>query len=336
MLRNRTQVPKVVSLDNEERLLILPGEDKDTSTAQGRPIGEEYFNPSVKQTFMQTHSISLSVLSTANPWLDFLPASEASALATDLNQDLQELCEANSESSPFKGFGVLPSMDVNLCIAEIQRISHLSHLKGVILSSMGLGNGLGDKEMFPIWEALQQTNLIAFLHPHYGLGNEAYKGTGHSLSLALGFPFETSAALSQLILSGALDKFPHLKLLVAHAGGTLPFLAGRLDSCVKADAHISRNLEHVPSFYLKKMYFDAVCYHPAALKCLVELVGVDRIVFGTDHPFFPPEENSNEEGVIWPSAIANMDVIADSRLSPEDQDKILYLNAWKLLDLKNE
>ena len=77
--------------------------------------------------------------------------------------------------------------------------------------------------------AASELDLTIFLHPHYGVGNEHFGGHGHSLFLALGFTFETTAAVARLILSGALDELPNLKLLLAHGGGTLPFLAGRLD-----------------------------------------------------------------------------------------------------------
>lgn len=73
---------------------------------------------------------------------------------------------------------------------------------------------------------------MIFLHPHYGVGNEHYGDAGHSLFLALGFPFETTVCVSRLIVSGALDELPNLKLLVAHAGACMPALIGRLDSCV--------------------------------------------------------------------------------------------------------
>ena len=76
---------------------------------------------------------------------------------------------------------------------------------------------------------------MIFLHPHYGLCNEQYHDTGHALFLALGFPFETTAAVSRLIVTGVLDEIPKLKILVAHAGAALPSLIGRLDSCVAHD-----------------------------------------------------------------------------------------------------
>jgi predicted TIM-barrel fold metal-dependent hydrolase len=103
-------------------------------------------------------------------------------------------------------------------------------------------------------QAIENKDLTIFLHPHYGVGNEHYMDAGHALFLALGFPFETTVAVSRLIVSGQLDKMPNLKLLVAHAGAALPGLIGRLDSCVFHDLAIANRLEHTPTEYLQRMY----------------------------------------------------------------------------------
>ena len=81
---------------------------------------------------------------------------------------------------------------------------------------------------------------MIFVHPHYGLGNEALGDYGHAMPLALGFPFETTASIARLILSGVFDRFPELRLMAAHAGGVLPYLASRLDACVAASCRRPR------------------------------------------------------------------------------------------------
>ena len=98
----------------------------------------------------------------------------------------------------------------------------------------------------------------------------------------MGQPAETLLikAISRLILAGTLDKFPDLRILLAHSGGTIPFLAGRLDSCVAHDPTVRDRLKHEPSWYLKRLYYDGVGYHAPALKLARELVGADRIMFG--------------------------------------------------------
>ena len=166
----------------------------------------------------------------------------------------------------------------------------------------------------------------------YGLGNDQFGGFGHSLFLALGFPFETTAAVARLILAGTLDRHPSLKLLVAHSGGCLPFLAGRLNSCVEGEPALAASLEKRPSEYLKMLYYDAVIYGDAQMSMVQDLMeSEDTIMFGTDHPFFPPPEGGTA-AVRWPSTDKNHHAIAE--LDPAVAHKVRSANARALLRIE--
>jgi predicted TIM-barrel fold metal-dependent hydrolase len=221
-------------------------------------------------------------------------------------------------------------------VAEVHRIAKMPHMRGVIMGTYGLGKGLDDPLLEPLWAALAETGLTVFLHPHYGVGNEHFHGTGHALALALGFPFETSVAVSRLIVSGVLERHSKLKLLLAHSGGTLPYLIGRLDSCVAHDIALSARLPHAPSFYLKRLYFDALSYHLPTLQALIQFAGADRIFFGTDHPFFPPPQPTKGAPIdintaVWPSTVSNYKLI--QQLDPVIQTAILSGNAKRVFKL---
>jgi predicted TIM-barrel fold metal-dependent hydrolase len=233
ILRKRADVPYVRSVNGIDRLVILPGEDKEKSTAIGRPIGREYFDVNAKLQFMDNHGIAKSVVSLANPWLDFLSGDAAQSAAQELNDELEALC-AQSRGRLY-GFATLPVRNTKASLAELERLSTLKHIKGVILGTPGAGNGLDHEDMRDVLSSIQDKGLLIFLHPHYGVGNEHFHNSGHTLFLALGFPFETTVCVSRLIVTGVLDKLPKLKLLVAHAGAALPALIGRLDSCVEHD-----------------------------------------------------------------------------------------------------
>jgi aminocarboxymuconate-semialdehyde decarboxylase len=160
-----------------------------------------------------------------------------------------------------------------------------------------------------------------------------------SLSCAsrlLGFPFETTLSISRLIVTGTFDRFPKLKILVAHAGAALPSLIGRLDSCVHHDVSIATRLQHAPSHYFRQLYFDAISYNPIALQALVDMVGADRIMFGTDNPFFPPPgqplDAAGVSSTPWPSTVKVYDGI-QALTSKRTQQKILIQNARNLFDL---
>ena len=142
--------------------------------------------------------------SSANPWLDFLPFSEAQTLAQQLNADLESYCAtgptlaSNAELKRLYGFGLLPLVPGAPAESLPEAVSQLAtqhpHIRGVIVGTRGAGLGLDDPALEPLWAALAETGLVVFLHPHYGLGAQAWgpRDNGHVLPLALGFPFETT------------------------------------------------------------------------------------------------------------------------------------------------
>ncbi|EOD43304.1 uracil-5-carboxylate decarboxylase [Neofusicoccum parvum] len=316
LLRSRTTVPYVRNFPDapdSTRLIILPGEDSPTtpSTSRGRPIGPEYFDISQKIAFMDAHNIAASVISLANPWLDFLDASAAAAAATAINDEVDALCAQHPRRLYF--FATLPlSSSAAAVVAEIARLATLPHCRGVIMGTSGCGAGLDDPALDAVWAALEAAQLLVFLHPHYGLpaavyGPRAAAEYGHVLPLAVGFPVETTVAVARMLLGGVWERAPRLQVLVAHSGGTLPFLAGRIESCVAHDAHLKKEgrLERMRSLWdvlRTNVYLDAVVYSEVGLKAAVEASGRDRLMFGTDHPFFPPLDPGETE---WLSVKTN-------------------------------
>ncbi|KAF2140771.1 uncharacterized protein K452DRAFT_288858, partial [Aplosporella prunicola CBS 121167] len=302
LLRSRTTVPYIRNFPDDPdnaRLIILPGEDSPStpSTARGRPVGPAYYDIEVKLSFMDTHAIAASVISLANPWLDFLAPADAVPAATAINAELDALC-AQHPGRLF-AFGALPlSASPHAVADEVQRIAQLPRLRGVIMGTAGLGQGQGldDPALDPVWAALQKARLPVFLHPHYGLPAEVWgpRATdyGHVLPLALGFPLETTIAVTRMLLAGVWDRFEGLSVLLAHSGGALPFLAGRIESCIAHDEFLSRegrrNKRSVWDVLRTNVFLDAVVYSDVGLGAAVAVSGADRLMFGTDHPFFPP------------------------------------------------
>ena len=142
-----------------------------------------------------THHALETDYSLANPWLDFLPSTpDTLEITKSLNDDLQTLCTQHPKS--LYAFGVLPSSSspVSAWLNTLHHISQHSHIKGIILGTKGLGKGLDDPVLDPIWSQLEIQKLMTFIHPHYGIGKDTYgeMENGHVLPLALGFPFETT------------------------------------------------------------------------------------------------------------------------------------------------
>lgn len=328
LLGSRERVPYIHKpITGHARLIILPSDDDESKPAEmrGRPIDASYSSWDAKRTFMTLHGIEISVVSLANPWLDFLPASESPKWAQMVNDELEKSCvDFNTELPDSKcklyAFGTLPlSASAEDNGVEISRLKSLPHLKGIIMGTTGLGLGLDDPALTPIWQSLQDTQTLTFLHPHYGLPDAAFGGSevvarsGHVLPLALGFPLETTIAISRMFLAGVFDRFPNLKMLLAHSGGALPFLAGRIQSCVEHERDFIANggSTHGPQRSIwevlqTNIYLDAVIYGEPGLKAAVEAGSADRVMFGTDHPFFPPLGDKSDE---WPSVSTNYSAI---------------------------
>ncbi|KAH6861896.1 hypothetical protein B0T12DRAFT_453088 [Alternaria alternata] len=344
LLRSRTTVPYVRTFPDapdSARLIILPGEDDPStpSTSRGRPIGSEYYEIKEKIAFMDLHKIDKSVISLANPWLDFLPAEEAGDAAKKINDDVNDQCSQYPGRLYF--FGTLPlSASPEVITAEIERLSTLKYARGVIMGTSGLGQGLDDENLDPVYAALEKHQQLIFLHPHYGLPTSVYgpraSEYGHVLPLALGFPLETTIAVSRMLLSGVWDRFTKLSVLLAHSGGTLPFLAGRIESCILHDGHLKKHgktqkRRDVWDILKTNIYLDAVIYSEVGLGAAVAASGSDRLLFGTDHPFFPPLEEDAKE---WHSVNANYGAISKA-FSTDDKkaQDVLGGNAVRILRL---
>ena len=327
ILESRTEIPLVRSFPQspDPRLILLEAEvasleaaTRDASAKPpGRPLTSHFASLSQKIHFMDTHRIDVSVVSLANPWLDFVAATESPAMAGSVNEEFSHMCAQHPGRLFF--FAALPLTAPPAAIQEsIAHITSLKYCRGLILGTSGLGRGLDDPQLLPVFKAAAQARLPIFLHPHYGLPNEVWGPRasaeyGHVLPLALGFPMETTIAVTRMYLAGVFDAVPDLRMLLAHSGGTLPFLAGRIESCILHDGQLMREAKAgkgrrtVWNVLREQVYLDAVIYSEVGLKAAIDASGSDRLMFGTDHPFFPPL-TTDEQGE-WESVSLNADAV---------------------------
>ena len=351
LLRSRKQVPYLFDPSKDgsvpPRLIILPSDDDPSMPAghRGRPIDAAYSSTDEIIQFMNTHNLRISVLSLANPWLDFLPASEGPEWAQRINTELDEIC-ARSKGR-LLAFGALPLSASGQDICDsIRTLSKLRHLRGIIMGTSGLGQGLDDPDLDAVYDALQDTQTLVFLHPHYGLPSSVFgpraSESGHVLPLSLGFPLETTIAFTRMFLSGVFDRFPQLQILIAHAGATVPFLSGRIMSCVEHERHYcddtgNRNggpQRSLPEVMASNVWLDAVVYSSTAVKAAAEVVGKKRVMFGSDHPFFPPLQPGAQ---VWKSVQTNIEAIQAA--FPDDEEAVTDVlggNAARLFNIPIE
>lgn len=293
LLKTRTEIPRIGDHNGGEHFVIFRGEE--AVPGGGRRLDESFWDVGAKVEYMDRVGIDQTVVSLGNPWLDPFDGPESPEWAMRLNAELAAL-EAETNGRVV-ALGVLPTDDVESAVEVAREVAATPTLYGLIGSCRVCGLEFDDERLAPLWQELESSALPLFVHPHDGVALDELAGYGNSLPLALGFPFETTIAVTRLVFSGVLCRFPKLRIMVAHGGGTLPFLAARLDVTWRSDPDAQAKLDSAPSNQLANLYLDAVLYHPRALHAAAELVGPRKMLFGTDHPFFSADPRTSLDAV---------------------------------------
>jgi aminocarboxymuconate-semialdehyde decarboxylase len=188
--------------------------------------------------------------------------------------------------------------------------------KGAMIATQpkGTGGNLDDPSLDPFWELASGRGAAIFLHPHYLCGDERL--AGYDLINAVGRLSDTTLAVARLLFSGHLTRFPGVSLILAHAGGALPYALGRL----KRNHAIHPDYAD-PEAEFRRLYFDSVVFEPLALRFLCDMVGADKIMLGSDYPF----------------GIGDLDpcgVVDRTRLSAAEREAILGGNAARVFRIE--
>lgn len=181
-----------------------------------------------------------------------------------------------------RGLGLAPLQHPEQAVRALEHALDQG-LLGVEISSHAPGRELSDPAYEPFWKRAEETGAILFLHP-FGCTLDERLDQWY-LSNTVGQPTENAVALSHLIFSGVLDRHPELKLIAAHGGGYLPTHIGRSDHAWSARSDAGAGCAHLPSSYLKRLYFDSLVHDPQVLRALIGAVGADRALLGSDFPF---------------------------------------------------
>ncbi|ADU51888.1 amidohydrolase 2 [Thermaerobacter marianensis DSM 12885] len=207
------------------------------------------------------------------------PAALTAELATLYNNALAAWARQNP--ARLSALATVPLNDPEAAAAELRRAVGLG-LRGAIVGP-GCGERLLTDDAFrPFWEEADRLEAIVFLHPLLSRDPRLRRPRMPNL---IGVPWETTVAAADILLGGLLDRYPRVRVLLAHGGGFLPYQIGRLDSGYERWPAVAAALAAPPQEYLRRFWFDSVLWNPKALRFLVALVGEDRVVPGSDYPF---------------------------------------------------
>ncbi|MDE0168430.1 MAG: amidohydrolase family protein [bacterium] len=260
-------------LRRDGRILEFP-------SGPSRPVPPPLMDLPDRTRWMAEREIDLQVLS---PWMDVagddLPGSDARRWCTAMNDATALDLDGRSR---FRALAALPVTDGDLAAAELRRcVERLGFVGGAIPTQID-GRDLDEVGLEPLWEAAESLGVLIFIHPHRVMGGDRMKV--HFLGNVCGNPFETTLAAMRLYFSGVVTRWPGLRILLAHGGGTLPYLAGRAVHASRHAPGFDWAVEH-PDSILQCFYYDTLLHDPRALAFMIESVGPDRIAAGTDAPF---------------------------------------------------
>ncbi len=264
---------------------------------------------------MDEVGITMQVLSVPSPSVFFLPVPQARDLADAVNEELVEIVRAHPDR--FDALAMVPMQEVDQAIGATDHALDQLGMKGVHLLTNVNGTYLDDESLEPFWQYADEKELLVYLHPTVPEPTAAYEP--HALAIAMGFFADTNLCVARLAYSGVFARYPRIRWVVSHLGGTLPFMLNRLDNYWHQFPQMNERCPEAPSSYVKGLLFDTASRHRPALTCARDALGLERLVFGTDHPHVPGGSGPYLEA---------LDVL---ELGAEEGDSLLHGRADTLL-----
>jgi aminocarboxymuconate-semialdehyde decarboxylase len=278
---------------------------------------------------MDRHGIDIQVLSAA------LPGAEPSSLSTSpedvvklarfVNDSISDIVDKYPER--FVGIAEIPITSETDALEEFDRAVNELGMRGVQLYTQMGGLPIDNEKFHPLFERAIKYDIPILLHPSNPPPSQSrlYE-QDYSLMLMFGWPYETTLALSRLVISGVIEKFPNIKLVSHHMGGMIAYYGGRLQIYENLAAMRGIKYQKPLLEYFKVFYADTVLGgHLPAAKCGYEVFGPDHVVFATDYPFGPEVGNAFIRQAI--------SIVEGLNISEREKAKILHKNARRLLRL---
>lgn len=246
------------------------------------PLDPTFLGGEQKLEDMARRGIDLAVLSLSPTlflyWIDAAAAMDFARFGNDA------LADAVSDSGGrLAGLATLPMQAPDQAAEELRRCVTELGMRGAHIGSSVEGAQLDDARFEPVLAAAEELGVPIVLHPYYVGDKPGLED--YYLTNLYGNPADTALAAARLILSGALDRHGELEVVLVHAGGFLPYQIGRVDHGWRVRPEAQARLERPPSDYLGRFHFDTITHHDDALRWLLDLVGPERVLVGTDLPY---------------------------------------------------
>jgi predicted TIM-barrel fold metal-dependent hydrolase len=232
---------------------------------------------------MDEAGVDVQVLSVSAPNVYRFPPSLRVPLTRDLNDEFSAL--AGGAGGRLRVFASLPLPAVDAALEELDRALALPHVAGIVVCSNIDRINLDEERFSPVWEELSRRGATVFCHPTVACCTDGLRE--YAMSLAMGFMADTMFAVGRLAYAGTFDRFPGIRWIFTHLGGTIPFVLPRYDNYFRQFPECREKITRPPSEIMRGLYYDTVTMHAPALRCAVDTLGTERLVFGSDYPHVP-------------------------------------------------
>jgi aminocarboxymuconate-semialdehyde decarboxylase len=269
-----------------------------------------------RQDVLDEHGVDTQVITLTTPGTHVEPPAVAAKLASITNDAFARV--QSERQGRFIPLATLPLCDPAASVRELLRAMDDLKMPGAMLFSNVNGTGLDDRQFWSLYEAANDRDAVLMIHPTYPVGVEAMRE--YWLMPLNGFLFDTTLAASKLVFSGVVRRYPRIRWVLGHLGGTIPYLAERLDRGWRAFRDCREHIDEPPTTYLKRhFWYDTVNFSTGPLMLAIQFAGVDRILAGSDYP--------HQIG----SIPLMLGAIRGLPISNEDKASILGENASRLL-----
>jgi aminocarboxymuconate-semialdehyde decarboxylase len=205
--------------------------------------------------------------------------TRSARLAALVNDAFREVMD--SRGRRFTALATLPLNDPVASVIEFERVRAMGFAGCMVMGNVN-GVPLADRRFWPLWERASDAGAVIYIHPTFPLGVEAMQE--YWLMPLVGFLFDTTLAAAHLVFAGIPERFPGIRWVLGHLGGTIPYLAERLDRGFEMFSECRKDLQRPPSEHLKRFYYDTVNFDPKALRLAIDFAGAEQILAGSDYP----------------------------------------------------